>query len=338
MHVARWWEPLEDGAVRCRLCPWYCFLKPGQTGRCRARGNRDGKLLALTYGRCSSRAIDPIEKKPLYHFHPGSAVLSVGSNGCNLGCAFCQNWEISQGETPVIELTPEDLAGAATGDLARRNGCIGIAYTYSEPLIWAEFVLATAKEVHHRGQVNVVITNGYVNPEPLSDLLPHIDAMNIDVKAFTEEYYRDVCNGRLEPVKEAVANAHQAGCHIEVTTLIIPGLNDSTGEIDELTDWLAGISPAIPLHFSRYYPNYRMNLPPTPVPTLIRAREQALTKLRYVYIGNAQVADADDTHCPECGEPVIRRAGMGVIGHSLRGDKCARCGATIDLVGEVVDG
>ncbi|MGE5559696.1 MAG: AmmeMemoRadiSam system radical SAM enzyme [Chloroflexota bacterium] len=333
MHAAQWWEPMPDQAVRCRLCPWYCFLKPGETGRCHARGNRDGKLCALTYGKCSSRALDPIEKKPLYHFHPGSTILSIGSNGCNLGCAFCQNWEISQGETPVQEWRPADVAQLALSPAARRNGCVGIAYTYSEPLVWAEYVLDTAREVHRLGLANVVVTNGYINPEPLADLLPHIDALNIDVKAFTDRYYRDVCHGRLEPVKETVVAAHRAGCHVEVTTLLVPGLNDEPGEIDQLTDWLAGISPDIPLHFSRYYPNYRMDLPPTPVPTLIRAREQALKKLRYVYLGNVRIADADDTHCPQCGEPVIRRAGMGVVGYSLHGTRCARCDTPIALVG-----
>lgn len=336
MREADWWEPLGDGTVRCRLCPWFCTLKPGANGRCRARGNRDGRLMALTYGRCSAQALDPIEKKPLYHFYPGAAILSLGSNGCNFSCSFCQNWEISQGETPLIELAPAEAADLAAGERARRAGCIGIAYTYSEPLVWAEYVLDTAKEVRARGQVNVVVTNGYINPEPLAELLPYIDALNIDVKAFSEQYYREVCGGRLEPVKETVRAAHTAGCHVEVTTLIVPGLNDGPAEIAALVDWLAAISPDIPLHFSRYYPNYRLALPPTPAATLARAREQALAKLRYVYIGNVYVAGAGDTHCPTCGAVVIRRAGMGVAGHSLRGHACARCGSEIALVGEVM--
>lgn len=289
--VASWWEPLPGGAVHCGLCPWNCRIADGALGRCRVRGNQDGRLLALTYGRVSSVALDPIEKKPLYHFHPGTTILSLGSNGCNFDCQFCQNWQISQRESELTSLAPTAAAALAADAPARDYRCIGIAYTYSEPAIWAEYVRDTARLVHERGLVNVMVTNGYINPEPLAELLPLIDAWNIDVKAFSEDYYRNVCGGRLEPVKETVAAVQAGGAHLEVTTLIVPGHNDSPSEIDALVDWLAALSPEIPLHISRYFPNYRLTTAPTPVETLLRIRDQARRKLQYVHIGNVAASE-----------------------------------------------
>lgn len=335
-HLADWWEPLTTDTVRCKLCPWSCAIPAGEAGRCRARANEDGRLVSLNYGRTAAMALDPIEKKPLYHFHPGATVLSLGSNGCNFTCLFCQNWQLSQTATRAERFSPAAAALEASSPRLKRSRCIGLAYTYSEPTVWAEYVRDTARAAHEHGALNVMVTNGYINPTPLGELLPLIDAWNIDVKAFSETFYRDVCGGRLEPVKETVAAVHRAGRHVEVTTLIIPGLNDDPAELAALCDWLADLSPDIPLHLSRYHPNYRMATDATPVETLVRARDEARRRLRYVYIGNAYVPGASDTCCPECGATVIRRSGMGVIGHYLRGQTCPRCGTRIAIVGEVI--
>ncbi len=331
---ARWWHPLPDAqppqTVQCELCPQVCRIRPGGRGICRYRRNVSGTLRATSYGMVSSCGYDPIEKKPLYHFMPGSVIFSAGTVGCNLGCGFCQNWQISQSEAPTRYLGPADaarLAGAAVNG-GRRS--IGIAYTYSEPLVWWEYVYDTAREVRRRGLANVLVTNGFVTEEPLRELLPLVDAMNIDVKAFTDEFYRQVCHGRLAPVLRTVELAHAAGVHVEVTTLLVPGLNDDPAEVRQLVDWLGAIDPGIPLHFSRYFPNYRMAEPgPTPLSTLAMARSIALERLDYVYIGNALAGEGLDTVCPGCGSTAIRRDGYRVSPDGLRGDSCATCGRRI---------
>ncbi|MDR9756757.1 MAG: AmmeMemoRadiSam system radical SAM enzyme [Thermoanaerobacterales bacterium] len=252
----------------------------GSAGRARTKR---GVLYTLNYGKLTSWGIDPIEKKPLHRFYPGSWIFSVGTFGCNFHCGFCQNWEIAHGDPPTKEVTAEELVGIALD--ARRAGSIGIAYTYSEPMIWYEFVYDTAKRAQQEGLKNVLVTNGFVQKEPFMELLPFIDAMNIDVKAFTDEFYRKTCGGRLEPVLRTVELAHQS-CHVEITTLVVPGMNDSEEEISSLVDWIASLDPSIPLHLSRYFPRYKFDLPPTPIDTLKRAKEIALKKLKYVYLGN----------------------------------------------------
>ncbi|HHV63133.1 MAG TPA: AmmeMemoRadiSam system radical SAM enzyme [Firmicutes bacterium] len=329
MIEARFYERLDD-AIRCLLCPRRCRIKPGAVGVCRTRKNVDGTLYAIGYGEYTSLALDPIEKKPLYHFFPGSMVLSVGTRGCNLLCRFCQNWEISQGDPPTRHIEPGTLV-----DMARRYagsmGCIGIAYTYSEPLVWYEFVFDTARLARQAGMKNVVVTNGEINEEPLAELLPYIDAMNIDVKGFTDEFYQKTCGGELEPVLRTVERAH-GKCHIELTNLIIPTLNDSTGEISNLVDWVASVGTEIPLHFSRYFPQYKLDIPPTPVSTLRRAREIARKKLKYVYIGNVPGGDGNDTYCYNCGQKVIERQGFEVVGYHIEDGKCDNCGVKIHLI------
>lgn len=317
-------------AVRCTLCPRYCRLAPGATGVCRARRNVDGKLVYLYYGRYSSIALDPIEKKPLYHFYPGSTILSLGSIGCNLACKFCQNWEIAQSETPTREIIPETVVELA---LARQdNGCIGVAFTYNEPLVGYEFVLDTARAAHAAGLNNVLVTNGEINPEPLAELLPYIDALNIDVKGFTEEFYRELCGGRLAPVMEAARLAKRHS-HVELTTLVIPTKNDDPKELAALVDWVADeLGDDTPLHFLRYFPQYRLDLPATPLETLKMAREIALRRLKFVYIGNAWELGEADTRCLECGKMVIERRGYRVDSH-LMGGHCPECGARIAEVG-----
>jgi pyruvate formate lyase activating enzyme len=279
-----WQEGITKNSVNCLLCPQMCVIAQDKKGFCRVRQNLEGRLYTLNYGKCSSYGMDPIEKKPLYHFYPGSYIFSVGTFGCNMGCGFCQNWRIAHGEPDTIDISPEKLVEIASGDFQGRRS-IGIAYTYSEPFMWYEFIRDTAPLARQAGLKNVLVTNGFINPEPLSELLPFIDAMNIDVKGFSEKYYKNTCAGKLEPVLRTVekANSH---CHVEVTTLLVTGLNDSEEEISALADWLAGVNKDIPLHLSRYFPNYKMELPPTPLATMERAREIAQQKLKYVYLGN----------------------------------------------------
>ena len=270
----------------CELCFHHCALDDGQPGLCRARACQDGKIVSLNYGKLTSLALDPIEKKPLRRFHPGSLILSVGSFGCNLRCPFCQNHEISMaGDSgiPTVEVSPEQLAAKAAEFVPHGN--IGVAYTYNEPLIGYEYVQDCASLVHEQGMVNVLVTNGSVEEEPWRALLPLIDAVNIDLKGFTPSWYRKL-GGDLETVKRSIALAAER-CHVEVTTLLIPGENDSEEEIRELARWLASISPEIPLHLSRFFPRYQMtDRPPTPVEQVYRLTETAQRYLSYVYTGN----------------------------------------------------
>lgn len=271
--------------IACDLCFHRCRLEEGQTGICRARANRGGRIAPLNYGRLTALALDPIEKKPLRRFRSGSLVLSAGSFGCNLRCPFCQNWEIAGAgaEIPTEECPPETLVQEALG--LRDRGNIGVAYTYNEPLVGYEYVRDCAALVREAGMANVLVTNGTVEAEPWKALLPLIDAVNIDLKGFTETWYRRL-GGDLETVKRSIALAAEA-CHVEVTTLIVPGENDSQAEMRDLSGWLAGISPEIPLHVSRFFPRRRMtDRPPTPVETVYRLAEIARERLRYVYTGN----------------------------------------------------
>lgn len=279
-----YWVKKEKDMVKCLLCPHGCVISPGNKGICRVRANVQGRLKTINYGLCTALAVDPIEKKPLYDYYPGSSILSVGTFGCNLKCSFCQNWQIAHGEDASrYEVTPRELAVIAQKH--KSNGNIGLAYTYSEPLMWYEFVLDTSKEIRKRELKNVLVSNGYINEEPLEELLPFIDGANIDVKAFNDEFYPKMCKGKLNPVKRTV-EILASYCHVEVTTLVIPGKNDKLEEISNLASWLGSISSDIPLHLTRYFPNYQLNLPPTPKGTLERAREVALKYLSKVYLGN----------------------------------------------------
>jgi len=275
-------EILEAGKVRCLLCPNFCLLKKDQIGRCGVRQNQNGRLYSLIYGEATSIALDPIEKKPLYHFHPGNSILSLGTKGCNLKCPWCQNWSISQDLSCRTEkITPEETVAKA-----KELNSFGIAYTYNEPFIWYEFVYDTARLAHQEGLKNVLVTNGYVNQKPLEEIIGFIDAMNIDVKSMEESFYQKYCQAKLKPVLNA-AEFSAKRCHIEITNLIIPTLNDKESDFQKLTDWIAQkLGKDTPLHFSRYFPAYKTDIPPTPVETLKRAQAQALKKLSYVYPGN----------------------------------------------------
>lgn len=328
MKEARFYEKLDNERVECRLCPHNCHIQPGQSGFCRVRKNEKGVLYSLNYGRVSSWGIDPIEKKPLYHFYPGSQILSVGTFGCNFRCGFCQNWQIAQQVPPTRVVDPEELVEIAIQATGR--GSIGIAYTYSEPMIWYEYVYDTAKLARSRGLKNVLVTNGYIQKEPLKEILPLVDAMNIDVKGFTEDFYHDVCRGDLESVLQTVEIAH-AVSHVEITNLVIPAKNDSEEEISKLVDWLASLDNSIPLHLSRYFPHFKFDIPATPVETLIRAAKIARRKLKYVYIGNVWEIAGNDTVCPVCGNILVRRNGYGAELLGIKENSCSRCGSDVDF-------
>ena len=286
MHEARYWIKKDAGKkeVQCLLCPHVCVIPPDKTGLCRVRRNQEGSLVVTNYARVTAAALDPVEKKPLKRFMPGQTVFSLGTFGCNLACGFCQNWTIAHGDAPDYRvITPREAV-----EQARRYipfGNIGIAYTYSEPLMWFEYVLDTAKLVREAGLKNVLVTNGYINPKPLQELLPYIDAVNLDVKAFTGDFYSDVCKGKLDPVLRS-ARLFAESCHLEITTLLVTGLNDSPEEVGRLAEWIASLDQNIPLHLTRYFPNYKMKLPATPLDTLIAARETAGRYLTDVFLGN----------------------------------------------------
>ncbi len=282
MTEALFYEVLTSGKIKCLLCPQACVILPEETGICRVRKNHDGKLQTLIYNQITSLALDPIEKKPLYHFHPGEYIISIGTRGCNLSCSFCQNSSISQ--EPEVEteyITPQEIIRQA-----KKHKSFGIAYTYNEPFIWYEFVLDTARQAQSEGLANVLVTNGYVNSEPLEKIIPFIDAMNIDIKSMDDKFYRKICKASLDPVLKTIKRASQA-CHIELTNLIIPGLNDARADITKLVDWVyEELGPDVPLHFSRYFPCYQMDLPSTPTATLSLAEQIAKKKLNNVYLGN----------------------------------------------------
>lgn len=336
MHEALYYEKKEQNLTACRLCPKLCTIREGKAGFCRVRQNREGTLYATNYGKVTSTGLDPIEKKPLYHFYPGSFILSFGTVGCNLRCGFCQNWSIAHGDPRTVDLTPEQVVEMAQQQAGRGYPNVDIAYTYSEPFMWYEFVWDTARLAQKAGLKNVLVTNGYVSETPLREILPLIDAMNIDVKGFTEDYYRKNCVGRLEPVQRTVEIAYPK-CHVELTTLLVTGLNDSPEEIGRLVDWVASLDREIPLHFSRYFPNFEMDLPATPLETLRQAMNIAREKLSYVYVGNAPELKAHDTCCPGCGEKVISRAGYSARAVGLDGKKCRNCGKGIRITGDMTE-
>ena len=327
MKEAAYYERLDDEKVRCHLCPRECKINEGKRGFCRVRSNHDGTLYSDIYEQILAAHLDPIEKKPLYHFHPGSSIYSIGTRGCNQRCQFCQNWEMIESDAPGTHITSDEVAS-----MAGRSGSIGVAYTYNEPLVWFEFVLECARKVHERGLKNVLVTNGTTNPDPLADLLPFIDAMNIDVKSMDPEFYRDICQSELSPV---LATCHRSKkvCHVEITNLLIPTFNDSEKNIAELVDFVAELGEDTPLHFSAYYPCYKMTAPPTSLETLQRAREIAEKKLKYVYMGNVRAVDAGKSCCPECGETVVDRDGYITRRDGLDGEgRCASCGTRLPFV------
>lgn len=330
LHVASWWSPEDDGgSVRCGLCPHGCRIADGRRGVCGVRENRGGTLFALTYGRIASAHLDPVEKKPLYHFHPGRQILSIGSVGCNFRCGFCQNHPLVAGD-PQADAEPVSID--ALVEAARRDRSVGIAYTYNEPFIQAEFLLDAGKAVRAAGLTNVLVTNGFVNPEPLAELLPFIDALNIDLKSADPAFYRSVCGGALEPVVATIRACIDAGAHVELTNLLVTGRNDSDDAIRAVVDIVASIDPGIPFHLSRYFPCHLFTEPPTPVERLVTARRLASERLRHVYVGNVDIPGATDTVCPECAATVVVRRGYSVDPSGLSGTSCRACGAPLRFI------
>ena len=304
MRTAAYWKKIGE-AIQCELCPHYCRIVAGRTGRCGIRRNADGTLIAETYGLISSLAMDPVEKKPLFHVKPGREILSVGSAGCNFHCSFCQNWQISQRKPKLSGLAPTELVALAVAQKA-----CGVAYTYNEPIVNFEYVMDCARLTRQKGLLNVMVTNGFINPEPLQELLPWIDAWNIDVKSIRPEFYRQVCGGELRPVLETVSTVARVK-YVELTHLVVTDGNDRGEEFIELIDWIASISSEIPLHITRYFPQYRRSTPATELEVLCRVREIARQKLTWVYIGNVE-AEEDSTYCPDCGTLLIPRQGYQV--------------------------
>jgi pyruvate formate lyase activating enzyme len=331
LHEALFYEKIGKRAVHCTLCPRECVLLPGERGECKVRTNFGGVLYTLVYGRVVACHIDPIEKKPLLHFTPGERALSIATAGCNLGCKFCQNWSISQSypeDTRFSLLEPEDIVA-----LARKYGCSSIAYTYSEPTIFYEFMLDCAKLAHEKGIKNVWVTSGYINPRPLKKLAAFLDAANVDLKGIRDEYYRTYCEGHVGPVLETLKTLKDEGVHLEITNLIIPGANDSEEDIKDLAVWISNnIGEDAVVHFSRYFPAYKMQSPPTPLKTLLRAREIAQQEgLSYVYIGNCPGKGLENTYCSNCGTLLVRRTGYSIIweDYRIQQGRCPECGERI---------
>jgi len=331
-HPARWWHRLGDGRLQCDLCPRDCKLGEGQRGACFVRRNLAGGMVLTTYGRSSGFGIDPIEKKPLNHVLPGSKVLSFGTAGCNLMCRFCQNWDISKSrdmDRLLERASPEAIAQAAEA-----AGCRSVAFTYNDPVIFAEYAMDVADACHARGLRTVAVTAGYIHDEPRRAFFAKMDAANVDLKAFTEAFYARLSVAHLQPVLDTLRYLrHETDTWLEITTLLIPGQNDSTGELTALSEWIAGeLGPDVPLHFSAFHPDYRMlDLPRTPAATLTRAREIALAAgLHYVYTGNVHDPAGGTTHCPVCQAVLIVRDWFRVDANRLMPDgRCPDCGAAI---------
>jgi len=328
MREAELWKPMPGKAVSCFLCQRRCYIKEGERGFCRVRQNIGGTLQSLNYGKCAAYCMDPIEKKPFYHFMPGSKVFSFAAAGCNFRCEHCQNWDISQ----PAEVFGQELPPGKLVDLALAHKSAGVAYTYTEPTIFYEYAKDTALLARKRGMYNVFVTNGYETPETIKDAV-WLDAARVDLKAFTDKFYKEVCGGaHLEPVLNSIKLLH-ARMHIELITLLIPTLNDSEGEIRALSKWVKELDAEIPLHFTAYYPANRMKLPPTPIETLVRARKIAMEEgLKYVYTGNRPGDEGESTYCPKCGFCVVKRFGFEVEENNLKEGKCPKCGSRLPII------
>jgi pyruvate formate lyase activating enzyme len=330
------WDPEKDLCVKCNLCNHRCLIKDGKRGICNVRENRSGTLETLVYGKLVARNIDPIEKKPLFHFMPGSRSYSIATVGCNFKCRFCQNADIAQ--------LPSDRGGMIIGDTvspddivsdAKRTGCKSISYTYTEPTIYFEYAHDTARLARQAGIRNVFVTNGYMAAEALDMMHPYLDAANVDLKAFNDDFYRKLCGAKLEPVKDTLARMKSLGIFVEVTTLLIPGLNDDPGELSSLARFLVDVmGPETPWHVSRFHPTYRLtDTPATPLHSLLTAREIGINAgLRYVYTGNVPGERGEDTHCHNCGNTVIERTGFSIRSYKIKNGRCENCGIPVDGV------
>jgi len=325
----------ENNKVRCTLCPHHCLIGNGQAGICRVRRNIGGTLFAETYGQLSAIHSDPIEKKPLYHFYPGSHILSIGSVGCNLHCSFCQNCDISQVGPREFEALRECTVDEIVNEANSIKENLGFAFTYNEPTVFFEYMLEVAKEAHRFGLKNAVITNGFIEEAPLQLLLPFVDAFNVDLKAFTDDFYRKQTHSHLAPVMQTLVNLRNAGKHFEITNLIIPGLNDSEEEFEMMIDWICNeLGSGTVLHLSRYFPRYQMTRPSTSDSVLMRCFEIAKAKLSYVYLGNTGGnLQGQNTYCANCKTLVIKRSGYNIDTIGITSDgACVSCGHEVVVV------
>ncbi|MDA8162934.1 MAG: AmmeMemoRadiSam system radical SAM enzyme [Desulfobacteraceae bacterium] len=335
MKEAMFYETKGDKSVLCRLCNHFCRIKDGGRGICGVRENHNGVLVSLVYGRLVSANLDPIEKKPLFHFLPGSTSYSISTVGCNFQCAHCQNWQISQfphmnnGEIIGEDLSPEEVVDAAVLD-----GAKSISYTYVEPTIFYEFAYDCALLAKKKGLKNVFVSNGYMSPEAARHLSQVLDAINIDIKGFTDKFYHEICKAKLKPVLENVRLLHELGVWVEVTTLIIPGHNDSPEELADIARFIRGVSPAMPWHVTAFFPTYKLqDAPPTPASSLRLARDIGINEgLKYVYEGNIPGAGGENTYCPSCKAEVIKRRGFRIGENRLKDGKCGNCGTAIEGV------
>jgi pyruvate formate lyase activating enzyme len=325
LYPAQYYKIKDNGIVECELCPHNCKISNNKVGICQVRKNIDGKLYSLNYGQISSLGVDPVEKKPLYHFYPQKKVLSVGSWGCNMSCVFCQNWQISQQKPGLREFKPEEIV-----ETALKKGIDLIAYTYSEPVVFYEYMLETAEIAAEKGLKNILVSNGFINQKPLKKLLPFLDAANIDLKAFNNNFYQDKCGGGVEPVKRTIETLARE-IHLEVTTLVVTDLNDDLNELEELFKWLSQINSQLPLHLSRYHPAYKLNNPPTDLEKMKKAYQKAKKHLDHVYLGNAIIENTADTYCSSCGRKLIKRKAYQVE-NMLDQNRCPDCGT--ELYGE----
>lgn len=329
------YERLEANRVRCHVCAFRCVIAPGHGGACRVRHNIGGMLTALNYHKITALEIDPVEKKPLYHFHPGHATFSYAAPGCNFRCRFCQNAAISQMVADDRRLEGDARNAEWVVEQAARRGCESIAHTYTEPTVYIELAAEVGALARARGLRNVLVTNGYQTPESADLILPWLDAVNVDLKGFRDKYHLKFCGARVAPVLDSIRRFHGAGVWTEVSTPVVPGHNDSDAELRDMAAFLADVGPDVPWHLLRFQPDYRMReLPPTPPETLRRAQDIGREAgLRYVYIGNLGDDDASNTLCPRCGEPVIRRSSFRVTGWNILNGACGACGETIAGIG-----
>jgi len=329
------YKKLDKNKVRCDLCAHRCVIKDGDKGKCAVRANKNGILYSLVYDKVISENIDPIEKKPLFHFLPGTKSLSIATPGCNFKCFFCQNWQISQMPCDYGLIEGRNIAPEKIVEDALSGACKSISYTYTEPTIYFELAYDTAKLAHGKNLKNIFVTNGFMTGECLEMIGPYLDAANVDLKSFSEDFYREKIGGRLKPVMDSIRKMHALGIWIEVTTLLIPGLNDSDKELEGIAGFLAGISKSIPWHISAYYPNYKSGIEPTGIDSIIRACHIGKNAgLKYVYGGNVRSDECENTICPGCGKTVLKRNGFYITDNKIVNGHCGYCSEEIDGVFE----
>jgi pyruvate formate lyase activating enzyme len=333
MKEAMFYEKLDEKKVRCFLCAHNCLVKDGKRGICAVRENSDGTLYSLVYGKVIAMNIDPIEKKPLFHFQPGSTSFSIATIGCNFQCDHCQNYEISQYPKEHDDIVGKYVTPDSIVEAAQRNGCSNISYTYTEPTIFFEFAYDCAKLAHENGIKNVFVSNGYTSPEATRVIAPYLDGNNIDLKG-DDNFYKELCKTKLVPVKETIRLMKELGVWVEVTTLIIPDYNDSEGQLRDIAEFIKSVDPSIPWHVSQFYPTYKLTAKPrTPLETLKKAREIGVkTGLKYVYEGNVPGKGGENSYCPHCHEILIKRFGFSILENRMKDGKCSKCGHQIEGV------